>query len=275
MFVFKGATDTSFVKLFIDKIIGLKGAKMEKPKKILGVMPRYLRPRAIFKITAPFFQRERRAYRKLLKITGKKWILYHQEQIALDKCFWMGVPILKNPLDAWIYQEIIHEVKPDVIIEIGSYHGGGTLFLAHLLDIIGKGHVISIDITRETYRAKHERIIDITGDSASEDTIARVAALCEGKTALVIQDANHSRSNVLKDIESYSRFVTCGSYFIIEDGVVELFGPKPKLFGLYPDGGPLSATEEFIIKNRDFIVDKERERYLITYNPKGFLKRIR
>jgi len=67
------------------------------------------------------------------------WLHYHQDEIVFAQTTWMGVPAQKNPLDAWIYQEIIFAVKPDIILEIGSYAGGSTLYFAHLLDILGTG----------------------------------------------------------------------------------------------------------------------------------------
>lgn len=206
-------------------------------------------------------------------MTLSKWLLHHQSNIVFEKCYWMGVRALKNPLDAWIYQEIIHEIKPDVVIEIGSAEGGGTLYLANLLDLVDKGKVISIDIDRSKYNVKHDRIVTITGDSASPEVVEKVAEQCNGKTVLVLHDGEHSREQVTKDLQAYSGFVSVNSYFIVEDGIIDLFKPKDSLGGR--KDGPLIAVEQFIKNNSNFIVDKERERYILTYNPKGYLKRIK
>ncbi len=184
----------------------------------------------------------------------------------------MGVQALKNPFDAWIYQEIIYEVKPDVIIEIGSYEGGATLYLANLLDLLGKGMVISVDLDRTIFRVSHSRIVLVTGDSSSPETVAKVYELCAGKSVLVIHDADHTKKQVLKDLEAYSSLVSVNSYFIVEDGIIDLFRPGDSI-GEFEEG-PLAAVEEFISKNPNFVVDTERERYILTYNPKGFLKRV-
>jgi len=80
----------------------------------------------------------------------------------------MGIPIWKNVLDLHIYQEIIFEQSPDVIVEIGSAHGGSTLYFANLCDILDKGAVVSIDLSRDNYTVKHDRIIELTGNSTSE-----------------------------------------------------------------------------------------------------------
>lgn len=184
----------------------------------------------------------------------------------------MGVRALKNPLDAWVYQEIIHDVKPDVIVEIGSYEGGSTLFFANMLDLLGHGTVISIDIDRSKYRVNHERIVAITGDSSAPDTIARVIELCRGRAVLVVHDGNHNKEQVLRDLQAYSKLVSVGSYFIVEDGIVDLFDPGDGI-GQQKEG-PLLAVEEFLRGNSNFVADLERERYILTYNPRGFLRRV-
>jgi len=211
-------------------------------------------------------------YDARFQMSLREWLIHHQQDVIFDKCSWMGVRAIKNPLDAWVYQEIIFEVKPDVIVEIGSYEGGGTLFLAHLLELMGKGTVISIDIDRSRYAVQHDRIIAITGDSASDEVLEQVARLCEGKSVLALHDGDHSRTQVLRDLEAYSKFVSVNSYLIVEDGIVDLFDPRDGL-GL-PHDGPLAAVEEFLKKNPHFVVDPDRERYILTYSPRGFLRRI-
>jgi len=185
----------------------------------------------------------------------------------------MGVKALKNPLDAWIYQEVIYDVKPDIIIEIGSFEGGGTLFLANILDLLGKGRVISIDVDRTNYNVRHNRIITITGDSSSPEIVRKVSKICDRKSVLIIHDGDHSKEQVLKDLKLYSGLVSIGSYIIVEDGVMDFFKPGDGI-GSYVDG-PYAASQVFLNENPNFIVDKKRERYILTYNPKGFLKRVR
>lgn len=211
-------------------------------------------------------------YRKKFSLTLKDWLIYHQKEIVFDKCRWMGVRAMKNPMDAWIYQEIIYEVKPEIIIEIGSKEGGSTLFLANLLDILNNGQVISIDIDRKDYKVKHPRIIPVTGDSSSEKTVNVVKKICDGKKVLAVHDGDHSRNHVLKDLALYSNLISINSYFIVEDGVMDLFKPGDGI-GAFNDG-PLAAIDEFLRKNSNFIADEKRERYILTYNPRGFLKRI-
>jgi len=224
--------------------------------------------RYLLRLLAPM----RKDYRDRLRMSLRQWLLYHHKEIHHHQCYWMGVRAFKNPFDAWIYQEILHEVQPDVVIEIGSNEGGSTLFLAHLLDLIGKGRVVSVDIDRSRFHVSHERIVTVTGDSSAEPTLVQVAQLCEGKRGLVIHDANHNKEPVLRDLRAYERFVSIGSYLIVEDGILDLFRPGDGL-GWFAEG-PLVAIEQFLQETPNFEVDASRERYLMTYNPKGFLRRV-
>ena len=229
-------------------------------------------PRRFFRSAGRLLLPMRADYRRRLSMSLRRWLLYHHREILHDRCTWMGVKALKNPCDAWIYQEILHEVRPDVVVEVGSNEGGSTLFLAHLLDLIGHGSIVSVDIDRSRFHVKHPRISLVTGDSSAPETVAQVAALCEGKRGLVIHDADHNKEPVLRDLRAYHRFVAVGSYLIVEDGIVDLFRPGDGLGWFAP--GPLAATEEFLREFPQFAVDMERERYLLTYNPKGFLRRV-
>jgi cephalosporin hydroxylase len=185
----------------------------------------------------------------------------------------MGVEAAKNPLDAWIYQELLFEVRPQVLVEIGSFKGGTTLFFAHLFDLLGEGLVVSVDIDRTQFAARHERIVTVTGDSSSSDVIGQVRALCKGKRTIVVHDGDHRKGQVLADLALYAPLVTPGSYLVVEDGVIDLFRPGDGIGTFEP--GPLQAVEAFVAANPDFEIDESRERYLLTYNPKGYLRRIR
>ncbi len=204
----------------------------------------------------------------------REWLIFHQREIVFESVSWMGLKLWKNPLDAWIYQEILYEVQPDVVVEIGSRYGGSTKYFADLLEIIGNGMVISIDPYREEYALTHKRVLALTGKSADPDILAQVEERCHGKSVLVIQDGDHSKKQVLEDLDTYSRFVSLGSYFIVEDGIVDLFHSEDGLGFKEDEPGPLAAIEEFLGRHPEFIVDMSRERYILTYNPKGFLKRI-
>jgi len=202
------------------------------------------------------------------------WILHHQSLLMAPSApvRWMGVPTLKNALDCWIYQEILYEVRPDVVVELGSRTGGSTLFFCHMLDLLGAdGIVVSVDTDRSVYQVEHRRIVLVTGDCADPAVQAQVAAACQGRRVLVVHDADHGREAVLRDLRAYSDLVSIGSYFIVEDGIID----QVDLPDVPRAPGPLTAIMAFLAERDDFVVDTQRERYVLTYNPSGFLKRVR
>ncbi len=214
----------------------------------------------------------RRQYRKRFSMRLRDWLAYHQRDIVFTQCNWMGVRTLKNPMDMWIYQELIASLKPQIILEIGSNEGGSTLYFAHLLDLIGAGTVISVDIDRTNYHVSHPRIVEITGDSSAPEIIAAVHEQCVGQSVLVMHDGDHHAAQVRRDLEAYADLVSVGGYIVVEDGIVDvsrLGGPW-----IRRGDGPLVATEQFLRAHPEFVVDPACERYLLTYNPKGFLKRV-
>jgi cephalosporin hydroxylase len=201
----------------------------------------------------------------------RRWLIRYHSRLLFDKITWMGLPAWKNVLDAWVYQEIIHETKPEIIIEIGNAHGGSTLYLAHLLDLVGKGEVIAVDIDHSKFRAEHPRIKRVTGDSAAPDTIERVEDLAVGREGMVIHDGDHSREHVLADLHAYAKFVAPSCYLIVEDTVIDLFRAGD---GLGSVNGPLGAVEQFVQEDPRFLIDSDREAFVLTFNPRGYLKRV-
>ena len=190
---------------------------------------------------------------------------------ALNETHWMGARALKNPLDAWIYQEIIHETRPETILELGSAFGGGTLFFCHMLDLIGApGLVVSVDHDHGAFQAQHPRIVLVTGDSRDDATISHALKLCDRKRAMMIHDASHDAEVVLADLHAYSPAVASGCYLVVEDGIGDVL---PARKGGRRTPGPLNATERFASESPDFEVDESRERFVATYNPRGFLRR--
>jgi cephalosporin hydroxylase len=182
---------------------------------------------------------------------------------------YFGIQALKCPIDFWVYQEIIYETRPDFIIEIGNYHGGSTLALAHLCDCLGKGKVIGCDLSHQQVPPQvrnHPRISLLEGDACQ--LFDRVVELI-GKQAnvLVIEDSSHSYENTLAVLRTYSPLIQPGQYFIVEDGICHhglSVGPNP---------GPYEAIETFLAENENFEADRSREAFFITWNPKGYLRR--
>lgn len=184
--------------------------------------------------------------------------------------YWMGVTTWKCPLDLWLYQEMIFDRRPDVIVETGTAYGGSALFLANVCDRIGHGRVITMDIEKKPDRPRHERIEYINGSSTAEEIVAGVREVVGDGEALVILDSDHGKDHVLRELEAYNSLIKEGGYLIVEDTNVN---GHPVLPGFGP--GPMEAVEEFLKENRDFAVDSDKEKFYMTFNPRGFLKRIR
>lgn len=193
-------------------------------------------------------------------------LYYYSETKTWQNTYWLGIPVQKCPLDLWIYQEIIYETKPEIIIETGTAKGGSALFLASLCELIKKGEIITIDISDSFI--SHPRIIKIIGDSTSEKVVQQVKKIVKNKTAMVILDSDHSKIHVLKEMEIYSKFVSTGNYLIVEDTNIN---GHPVLSSL--GEGPMEAVKEFLQKEKSFKIDGDKEKFFLTFSPKGFLKR--
>jgi cephalosporin hydroxylase len=189
---------------------------------------------------------------------------------AWTQATWLGTQALKNPLDLWIYQEIMAETRPDHVVETGTYRGGSAHFLASICDLLGAGEVISIDIEpeREDY-PQHPRITYLGGRSSTDaDVLADVRRRVEGRRTLIVLDSDHSQKHVEAELDAYAPLVPVGCYLIVEDSNIGQIRED-----LMP--GPLQAIEMFLAGRSDFEIDREREKFLLTFNPSGYLKRIR
>jgi cephalosporin hydroxylase len=189
---------------------------------------------------------------------------------AWTETSWLGAQALKNPLDLWVYQEIIVEQRPELIVETGTYRGGSALYLASICDLVGAGEVVSIDVEplREDYPA-HPRITYLGGRSSTDaEVVADVSARAAGKGTLVVLDSDHSQAHVEAELAAYAPLVPVGGYLIVEDSNI---GQIRK--DLLP--GPLEAIEVFLARTDEFEIDRAREKFLITQNPSGYLRRVR
>jgi cephalosporin hydroxylase len=181
---------------------------------------------------------------------------------------YFGVPAQKCPVDHWVYQEIVFETRPDVIIEIGTAWGGGLLGLAHFCDLMDHGRVIGIDIDLSRVAQvvrDHPRVTLIESDACQ--AFPQVASLIQpGEKVMVIEDSAHTYENTLAVLRTYSSLVAAGCYFVVEDSICHHgvnVGPKP---------GPYEAIETFMKETDRFAIDRSRESFGITWNPIGYLK---
>jgi cephalosporin hydroxylase len=205
-----------------------------------------------------------------LGMTLRQWIERYQREIVFDRVHYRGVRTWKNVLDLWVLQEIIWESEVEAVIEIGVRHGGTTLWLSDLLKSFRGDDtlVIGIDLESPALRLPpNVRLIE--GNSIAPETVAEARRLSAGRKTLVIADGNHAAEHVLQEMRLYGPLVSEGSYFIAEDGIVDVMQWKEYT------PGPSVAAHQFVAENNEFIMDRSREKYLLTYAPDGFLKRIR
>jgi cephalosporin hydroxylase len=185
--------------------------------------------------------------------------------------FWLGVETFKCPLDLWIYQEILFELRPRYIIECGTAAGGSALFLASLCDLLGSGEVITIDIEERANRPLHRRIKYLRGSSLEQGLVDEVKALIkDAGPVMVILDSDHRKEHVLGELRIYSEMVTAESYLIVEDTNVNGH-PVLQTHG----AGPMEAVEQFLRETSEFAPDCAREKFFITFNPKGYLRKLK
>lgn len=201
---------------------------------------------------------------------------------------WLGRPVIQYPQDIIAMQEIIWQVKPDLIVETGIAHGGSLIFYASMLELIaacggGEGEVVGIDIEiRPHNRAAIEahpmfkRITMVEGSSVVPDIIDNVHDLAHGKQrVLVCLDSMHTHDHVMAELEAYAPLVTVGSYCVVFDTVIEdmpddSFPDRPWGKG----NNPKTAVWEFLKIHPEFEIDQTiQHKLLITVAPDGYLIR--
>jgi len=202
---------------------------------------------------------------------------------------WMGRPIIQLPEDVMRIQEVIYQVKPDVIVETGVAHGGSLILYASLFKAMGKGRVIGIDIEIREHNRKaieaHELsplITLIEGSSVDKETLKRAGNLIkEDEKVLVILDSNHTYSHVAEELEMYSPLVTLGSYIVATDGSMEILHDVPRGAPSWNKDNPAQAARDFAKTHPNFKLEQPKwpfnESNLsdnITHWPSAWLQRI-
>ena len=194
-------------------------------------------------------------------------IYYESRRPTWTATQWLGVDVAKNPCDLWTYQELIWRIRPTLVVETGTLFGGSALFFATVLDLIGDGRVVTIDIESRD-RPEHPRIEYATGSSTDAAIIEQVRSAAGDGPVLVVLDADHSRDHVLGEMRAFADLVTPGSYMVVEDTNIN---GHPVAAGFGP--GPWEAVELFLAEDDRFVVDLNCERHLLTFNPCGWLHR--
>ncbi|WP_434772089.1 cephalosporin hydroxylase family protein [Pseudomonas entomophila] len=197
---------------------------------------------------------------------------------------WMGRPIIQLPQDMIAMQELVWRIQPDLIIECGVAHGGSIVYYASLLQLLGHGEVLGIDVdirahnrhAIESHPMAH-RITLFEGSSIDLDMVERVRAHAQGKRVMVVLDSNHTHAHVLEELRHYAPLVSVDSYCVVMDTVVEdmpadAFPDRP--WG--PGDNPKTAVWAFLEENDDFQIDQSvQDKLLLTVASDGYLRRVR
>ncbi len=198
--------------------------------------------------------------------------LRHREMPFLLRSRWFGIQTLQLPSDVWVTQEIFWELKPDVVVETGTHRGGSALLWATVLEQVNpSGRVITVDIKNEVQEASRhplwERKIEfLQGSSTAPGIVAAIAQRVRGKRVVVILDSLHTREHVLEELKLYSPFVPMGSYLLVQD--TSAWSEDSRT-----GGG--QAVLDFLETTDAFESDRSRERFILTGNATGFLKRVK
>jgi cephalosporin hydroxylase len=201
---------------------------------------------------------------------------------------WMGLPVIQYPQDLLAMQEVIMQVKPDLIIETGIARGGSVVFYASMLELLGDSNglnreVVAIDIDLRTHNRdaleKHpmwKRITVLNGSSTDADIVTRVRDIASRhKTVLVTLDSLHTHKHVYDELNAYAALVTKGSYIVVFDTNIEFIAEtrdRPWSIG----NNPYTAVQQWLNENDSFIYDAQYDRKsLITNNPGGWLLRVK
>lgn len=229
-----------------------------------------------------FIRTEPNKNNKQLKSSARQWLKAHWENKLSYEINWLGMPIIQTPEDMIIMQEIIFSVRPDIIIETGVAHGGSLVYFSSLLELLGNGKVIGIDIDIKKHNKvlleKHpmfKRIELIEGNSIDQEVKNKVMdKIAKDSKVMVILDSNHKREHVSQELRLYSPLVSIGSYIIVEDTIMPLVAKYKHSLDYYKNDNSAQAVKLFLKENKHFISDKKCEKLFYTYFPNGYLKRI-
>mgnify|MGYP001013511826 FL=1 len=223
------------------------------------------------------------------KILSDLWLKVGWNQKYTYTFQWFGVPVIQLPDDMVRTQEVLWEVKPDVIIECGVAQGGGSIYMASLCKAMGKGRVIGVELEfRGENRTRIENhplsplITLVEASSIAPETVEKVRGMIKpGETVLVVLDSNHTKAHVAAELEAYAPMVTKGSYIVATDGCMEYLEDVPRGKAGWTKDNPAEAARDFVKAHPEFIIDMPRPIFnestlkeTPTHWPDAWLKRI-
>ena len=194
---------------------------------------------------------------------------------------WLGVQIIQLPEDIVAVQELLWRVRPDLVIETGIAHGGSLILSASILELIGNGRVLGVDVE---IRKHNREIIDahplryridmIEGSSIDPAIVTEVKKRAAGANrVLVVLDSNHTEAHVAAELEAYAPLVAPGSYLVAMDGAQAYVADVPRGKPEWRDDHPLTAIHKFLKLHPEFEIDRNFERFGPTSAPDGYLRR--
>jgi cephalosporin hydroxylase len=196
-----------------------------------------------------------------------------------DSLWFQNVRIIKNPLDLWMLQQTAYEVRPDFVVETGTWMGGSALWWAQALSGMGldQSRVLTVDIqdltkTASTHPLWKKQVDFFLGSSTDPKIVARIADKTRGRRVLVNLDSDHSMKHVLNELRAYAPLVTPGGYIAVEDTHLDGIPTHPE-----QGPGPTAAVRQFLSEpeGKDFEQDFTREALVMTSYPGGWLRRKR
>jgi cephalosporin hydroxylase len=223
------------------------------------------------------------------RLLSQQWVTVGWTQKYSYSFTWLGRPIIQLPEDVLRVQEVIFQVRPDVIIETGVAHGGSLVFYASLCKTLGHGRVVGIDVE---IRPHNRQAIEshplaglitlVEGSSTDPRVVEQVRGLIRpGERVLVLLDSNHSKAHVRDELTAYASLVSVGSYLVATDGVMADLAGRP---GAKPDwawNNPQAAAQEFAQTDDRFqleeparLFDESKIPQRVTYWPSAYLRRV-
>lgn len=216
-----------------------------------------------------------RQSRKAVDYFHRFYVSETNRDLVFNSTRWLGTTVLKLPSDLWVFQEILVETRPDVLIETGTHKGGSALYYATVMDAMGEGRVLTVDIA-DMPKPTHPRIEFLKGSSTSPATIDWLRQrLQPDMRVMVTLDSLHDKEHVLKELDQYAPLVSPGCYLVVEDTALN---GHPIRVGDSPTPGhegPWEALDEWLPNHPEFQPDKSREKFMMTASPGGWLKRVR
>lgn len=216
-----------------------------------------------------------------LALMAELWIKVSCYHKVMYEPTWLGVPIIQYAEDIVMMQELVWKIRPDIIVETGVAHGGSAILYASILELLGKGKVIGVDVEIRKYNKiainshpMSKRITLIEGSSVDESIVKEVReGIQKPDKVLVVLDSNHSYEHVLQEMELYSNMVSPDSYMVVMDGAQEFAWDIPSGKKEWLKDNPLHSIKDFLGKYPEWEVDPYYNRLYITSNPSGFLRR--